>query len=640
MTDKITVPPVSSGDRADVESGQTAGAIAGKNHQGAHHIMKRWLSIKERITLLRWSSGFFILGTIPLLVVALRYFSVYTFTGGLLSFSYVIAAFTSHFASIMLLVWIAAMFPLIVVFPFRKLIIPLGILAVSLIVTVVLLDSQVFAAHRFHFTLLTIHILGWKTWGFGILYLAILLVFNSFLGKIVWDRNVVMRKKLHLAVVLPAMVVLLLFTHGTHMWADATGYVPVTRFTTTLPLFYPAVGKRQMVKYGLVDIAKRRNLQASPDNRSGFNYPLAPLKFTPVSPLNILVIAIDGMRSDMLNDEFAPHCMRFADESGMCFANHWSGGNSTKMGIFSLFYGISPTYEQYFESNKLSPVFIDRLLEQQYGMAIFTSYPMYAPACLDVTVFVKVPNLRLETKIPGPRKSYRNDSAITVQWKEWLDNKTPGQPFFGFLFYDALYSKSFPPAYESGIQENVGTSELQKKNAHYKLGMHYIDSLVNDVLVDLENRGALDSTVVIITADHGEEFDDSRLGINGHGSAFSDYQVRVPLIVRWPGRAAGVSHKRTSHNDIVATLMKDALGCTNPETEYSSGYNLFSDKQWDWLIVGSYYNFAIIEPGQVTVQFPGGYYEVRDHNYLPLKKATVSPNIASAMMETGKFFKK
>ena len=84
--------------------------------------------------------------------------------------------------------------------------------------------------------------------------------------------------------------------------------------------------------------------------------------------------------------------------------------------------------------------------------------------------------------------------------------------------------------------------------------------------------------------------------------------------------------------------MKDVFGVINPESDFCSGKNLFSDQSWDWLLIGSYFNFAILEPQQITVQFPGGYYEVRGKDYRIIQKPKFSPNITAAMNEMGRFF--
>ena len=597
-----------------------------------------WVHLPDRLPLLRWSAGMFSVCALLSVIIGLRYFSVYEFPHEPLAIVYTITAFTSHFGSIALIVWLALVAPVLLVFPFRKLIRPWTVLIIAVILTLTLLDSQLYTTNRFHFTFLTIRIFGIKTWGFGLLYLAICTVFISFCSRLLWER-MKLRKSMYTVITVPIVLVLLLFTHLTHIWADATGYVPVTRFTATLPLFYPSTDKKRMRKMGFTPRTVQQPVQTDKKG-SRFRYPLNQLVFSDTAQPNVLIIGIDDMRSDMLNDTCTPRCLSFAHEHGIIFANHWSGGNSTKMGLFSLFYGIPPTYQQQIESNKISPVMIDRFLEKKYSTGIFTSYRLDAPACLEATAFVRIPGLRIETKLPGAHAPARNDSAITDQWKTWLDTTTKERPFFGFLFYDALCTHATPSSYRNRIPIPPDASRRDEEFARYKNSMTYIDSLIGVILDDIEKRSLNENTIIFITADHGEEFDDNGLGIRGHGSSFSDYQLRTPLIVIWPGHTPEIRTKRTSHNDIVATIMKHGLGCRNDVSDYSSGFDLFSENEWEWLIAGSYYNFAIIEPHQVTVQFPGGYYQTRDHRYRILSKPTYSSGLASALQEMGRFYPK
>jgi membrane-anchored protein YejM (alkaline phosphatase superfamily) len=166
-----------------------------------------------------------------------------------------------------------------------------------------------------------------------------------------------------------------------------------------------------------------------------------------------------------------------------------------------------------------------------------------------------------------------------------------------------------------------------------------VDSLVGRVLDDLERRKLLERTLVIVTSDHGMEFDESGLGFTGHGTAFSDVQLQTPLVVRWPGRSPGRVGRRTSHNDVAPTLLTELFGCANPPSDYASGHSLFSDAQWNWLIAASYADFALIEPDRVTVVFPSGY-EIRDRNYRLLPNSTLPRDgLRAAMHEMGRFYR-
>ena len=58
---------------------------------------------------------------------------------------------------------------------------------------------------------------------------------------------------------------------------------------------------------------------------------------------NVLVIVIDAMRADVLEPATAPRMSEFA-RGATRFASHYSGGNASRAGMFSIFYGVPATY--------------------------------------------------------------------------------------------------------------------------------------------------------------------------------------------------------------------------------------------------------------------------------------------------------
>jgi hypothetical protein len=112
------------------------------------------------------------------------------------------------------------------------------------------------------------------------------------------------------------------------------------------------------------------------------------------------------------------------------------------------------------------------------------------------------------------------------------------------------------------------------------------------------------------------------------------------MLVSWPGIEPQRISKRTSHYDIAPTLMRRLLGCSNDYSDYSSGQDLFTGQGWDWLVAGSYYNYAVLEPGQITVTFPNGTYEVRDDNYQLLDKPQFNGDVLEAVMRENTRFHK
>ena len=85
-----------------------------------------------------------------------------------------------------------------------------------------------------------------------------------------------------------------------------------------------------------------------------------------------------------------------------------------------------------------------------------------------------------------------------------------------------------------------------------------VDRNIEEVLRALGERGLMDSTLTVVTADHGEEFEEH--GRMGHGKTLYEEGVGVPLIFHAPGIvAAGARYGTASILDILPTAL-DLLG--------------------------------------------------------------------------------
>jgi arylsulfatase len=100
--------------------------------------------------------------------------------------------------------------------------------------------------------------------------------------------------------------------------------------------------------------------------------------------------------------------------------------------------------------------------------------------------------------------------------------------------------------------------ELDHIKALYEGEIAWTDAQVGRLLDHLRGKGLLDRTLVIVTADHGEEFFEH--GGIGHRSSLFEEQVRVPLVMRLAGRLPAGKRVRglASHVDLFATVL-DAL---------------------------------------------------------------------------------
>lgn len=600
----------------------------------------------QRSALFRWMGWFGIANALVLGLVGLRYFTGFSSGGTWLSWLYVILIYPANYVMLAVVPLFIVLSPVVVVLPRRRLISACGVLLYAVLIAAIVLDSLLWSQSRFHLNALTARILGWQSWLFAGVMFVIALVFESLLARWVWRRtmaNRLLAGRWVAGVAIAAIVA----SQCIHAWADAVYYVPVTSVGQQLPVYEGFTAKRQLTRLGLVDPeASRKRAEAqrlSHQLESGagqvLDYPLEPLRCGAERPLNLLLILSDALRSDVVNAENTPFLWHVARDEAQWFTQHFSGGNSSRMGVFSLFYGLPPGYWSTFEAVQRSPVLMDELQRRQYQLGLFSSSSMYRPVSLDRTAFANVPELRLGTE-PADAPGWQRDRTVVADWRDWLAQRDASRPFFGFLFFDATNSQDYPPEFTNleGMPPR-GPDELHRRFADYVRAARFIDGLVAGVLADLEARGLADRTIVVFTADHGEEFDESGNGLRDHGSGYTRYQLQVPMLIRWPGRPARRFAHRTSHYDVVPTLMQEMLGCINPPSDYATGHNLFNGEDWRWMLAGSYYNYALLEPDQITVTYPNGRFEVRDWNYRIVDAPQIHSDVLQAVIaENSRFY--
>lgn len=143
------------------------------------------------------------------------------------------------------------------------------------------------------------------------------------------------------------------------------------------------------------------------------------------------------------------------------------------------------------------------------------------------------------------RKSAEAVSSEFLEWHAGVGDR----PFFAFLnFFDAhdpyLPPDEFARPFRGGssacdqasIQaHDVRTrEEMQGCVDAYDAAILALDARLEDLFGELERRGALENTLVIVTSDHGEEFGEK--GVIQHGRSLNFPSVHVPLVLLFPGR--------------------------------------------------------------------------------------------------------
>jgi arylsulfatase A-like enzyme len=170
-----------------------------------------------------------------------------------------------------------------------------------------------------------------------------------------------------------------------------------------------------------------------------------------------------------------------------------------------------------------------------------------------------------------------------LDWLTWQRNR--GRPFFAFLNYNDAHTPYEVPDDSSrgfGVRPASWHDHLVLQHWHtidkttlpyhaiqmardvYDDAIASLDRHLGALLDELQRRGVLDNTVVIVTSDHGEHLGDHLLFF--HGCSLYRQVVEVPLVVVCPERvpAGRAVAESVSLRDLPATVF-DLLGLTSDD---------------------------------------------------------------------------
>jgi len=191
----------------------------------------------------------------------------------------------------------------------------------------------------------------------------------------------------------------------------------------------------------------------------------------------------------------------------------------------------------------------------------------------------------------------------------WLDG-VGERPFFAFLnYFDAhrryLPEAPFDTAFGSiAVDSGRGLPfDLKKRRGEmldYDRSIATIDREIGRLLDELQRRGLLAHTLVIVTADHGEEFEEH--GMAGHGNSLYYPSLTVPLVMALPGwtPSGSVVNPPVSLRDLAATIL-DAAAAPDPRFPGRSLARFWHDSATSADTLLAEVNFARNHPPNVPV---------------------------------------
>lgn len=509
-----------------------------------------------------------------------------------------------------------------------------AVLLQGLWLCLLLVDAKVFTLYRFHLNAMVVNMvfggalqdqvaLSWKTWLQVALLVAAVFTAEGLLAWACWKLLPAAPRRRR---VLQAWAVVALLMGGGQVataYYDARGDRDVIAQWNYLPWAQPITAKSFMRRLGVVS----QQQAGLPDPRHAqLLYPLHPLRCQSPHRPNVLMVVLESLRQDVLTPQLMPNTSALAQDARV-FDHHFSTGNATRYGLFGLLYGLPGGYWPSMLDEQRGSQLFQVLGQQGYDLHLYGSAPLYSPE-FDRTVFADVRDQLHQG--PSALKSDGRDRAIISALQQDIRASQAAQrPWFGFVFLDSTHApyhmpEGYPPVatpmaadidFLKFGPEHDPTPELNR----YRTAVHYADSLIGSLLDDLRAQGLAEDTIVLVTGDHAEEFNDLKLNYWGHNGNFSDYQLQVPFVLHWPGKAAGHDARTSSHEDWVPTLMRHALGCENALTDYSTGQDLLAEPQGTRaLVVESWSQRAVRHGNAIYVFDKFGNATALDLHYRPL----------------------
>ena len=313
----------------------------------------------------------------------------------------------------------------------------------------------------------------------------------------------------------------------------------------------------------------------------------------PADP-HVIVIVIDALRPDRLGSygyhrDTSPNLDRFAAEAWL-FKNAISTAPWTKPAIASLLTGLYPRAHGVSSSDwnlgegdadvvavsALSPRLVtlaEMLAENGYRTAAFgQNHHLIAELGFDQGFevhdleiwdqsFLRSLAQRLDLGVgrSEPRGERSNTAReINQRFLDWLPDGD--DRFFAYLHHidvhwpyrapkpfagrfgvrrtsvdfnsSEFYDQFGPERKQLDQPPGVDPAVVQDMSDAYDEGVRFVDEEIGALFEELKRRKLYDDALIVVTADHGEQFLEH--GEIGHGTSLHDVLLRVPLIVKFP----------------------------------------------------------------------------------------------------------
>lgn len=283
----------------------------------------------------------------------------------------------------------------------------------------------------------------------------------------------------------------------------------------------------------------------------------------PAPRANVIVLSFDALRADELaayggSGRATPNLDAFAQGS-LVLENAYTVAPVTPSSFAAAFTGMLPT--RVFAGWQLvgAETLAARFAAAGYTTAALINSVQLTPERGFDRGFARydwhrnLPHDEFFALADGWLRDLADSEAPVLAWVHFL---VPHAPYE----YRAMASAFYSPGYEGPFLESSGVTfeapdlrSAARVRELYEGQVFYTDDAFGALVAGLEESGILEDSIVVVTADHGEEFLDH--GGFQHGRLYEEHS-RVPLLIRHPAVDRGTrSPVLVSNVDLLPTLL-------------------------------------------------------------------------------------
>ncbi|MFT5105923.1 MAG: hypothetical protein ACI8XO_001224 [Verrucomicrobiales bacterium] len=317
---------------------------------------------------------------------------------------------------------------------------------------------------------------------------------------------------------------------------------------------------------------------------------------------DIYILMVESWRSDSISEEITPFVYRFANTDCQAFEQTYAGSNCTPLSWFTLFHSRlalhwADTVKGAETPEGLPGAYPVRLLKT-------LGYKTSARAVCDLgykslgelnfgTDHKLADAFRDSNQLPGELAFPEREMIIVDELKKQVRQSQPGGHFHFIAFDSPHYNYYWPEQDFAPIHGNCDATinytnvspspeqiiEVQKR---YHNSVNWMDHQIEDFINFLKFEDRYDDATIIITGDHGEEFQEH--GSWFHCSTLKKEQTNVPIMIKWPSwMETPIPQHQVSHLDIMPSLL-DMLGLDEKYITNLSGNSVLREHPGETVI--------------------------------------------------------